>query len=104
MFRSLLRPLTGLAALVALGAYAAIMLRGPQGLAALAEKRQQVRTLEEENANLRRDIEAKKLRIEKLRTDTTTQELEVRKRLKMQRPGETEFVLPPDAHTDSTVK
>jgi hypothetical protein len=47
--------------------------------------------LEEENANLRRDIEAKKLRIERLKNDAGTQEVEIQKRLGKVRPGVTEF-------------
>ena len=83
-----------IAALVGLAAYATIMLRGPQGLSALEEKRREIRALEEQNANLARDIEAKKQRIERLKHDSRTQELEIRKRLKLQREGETSFVLP----------
>lgn len=94
MLRSVLRPLAALAALVGLAAYAAIMLRGPQGLSALAEKRREVRELEEKNATLIRDIEAKRQRIERLKHDRGTQELEIRKRLKLQHAGETSFVLP----------
>ena len=91
MLRSLLRPLTFLAVLAALAAYATITLRGPQGLSALAERRREIRALEEQNANLRRDIEAKKLRIERLKSDPGTQEVEVQKRLGKVRPGATEF-------------
>jgi cell division protein FtsB len=87
----MLRPVMILAVLAGLAAYATIMLRGPQGLSALAEKRREIRALEEENANLRRDIEAKKLRIERLKTDPGTQEVEVEKRLGKVRPGATEF-------------
>jgi cell division protein FtsB len=94
VLRSFLRPLAALAALVGLAAYATIMLRGPQGLSALAEKRREVRQLEEKNANLVRDNDAKKLRIERLKHDRSAQEVEIRKRLKLQRPGETSFVLP----------
>lgn len=94
MLHPILRPLAALAALVGLAAYATIMLRGPQGLSALAEKRREVRELEEKNANLMRDIEAKRQRIERLKHDRATQELEIRKRLKLQHPGETSFVLP----------
>ncbi|MGI8961963.1 MAG: FtsB family cell division protein [Bryobacteraceae bacterium] len=94
MLRSILRSLAGLAALVGLAAYATIMLRGPQGLSALSEKRHELRELEEINANLIRDIEAKRQRIERLKHDPSAQELEIRKRLKLQRPGETSFVLP----------
>ena len=66
MLRSVLRPIAAVAALVGLAAYATIMLRGPQGLSALAEKRHQIQLLEEENANLARDIEVKKQRIQRL--------------------------------------
>lgn len=93
LFRSILRPLTILAAFIGLGAYATVMMRGPQGLGALADKRHEVRVLEEENANLAHEIKLKKERIEKLNTDKNTQELEVRKRLQMQRPGDTTFVI-----------
>lgn len=67
------------------------MLRGPQGLAALTEKRKEIRSLEETNANLARDIEAKKQRIERLKSDPKTQEVEVQKRLGRIPPGATEF-------------
>jgi cell division protein FtsB len=77
--RQYLRPVAALAALIGLAAYATIMLRGPQGVAALAEKRRQIQALEEQNATLQRDIEAKKRRIEKLKTDPATQELELEK-------------------------
>ena len=80
-----------LAVLAGLAAYAIITLRGPQGLRALAERRREIQKLEEENANLRRDIEAKKLRIERLKTDPNTQEVEIQKRLGKVHPGATEF-------------
>ncbi|SRR5579875_2136436 len=80
-----------LAILAGLAAYATIMLRGPQGLSALAEKRREIQKLEEENANLRHDIEAKKQRIERLKNDPGTQEVEIEKRLGKMRPGATEF-------------
>jgi cell division protein FtsB len=67
------------------------MWRGPQGLNSLAEKRRQIRMLEEENANLRRDIEAKKQRIERLKNDPKTQEVEIEKRLGRIHSGDTQF-------------
>jgi cell division protein FtsB len=86
-----LRPLAALAALAGLAAYATIMLRGPQGLNALEERRREIRQLEEKNANLARDIEAKKQRIERLKADPSTQEVEIEKNLGKVRPGSTEF-------------
>lgn len=79
MLRQYLRPIAAFAALTGLGAYATIMLRGPQGIAALTEKRREIQLLEERNANLQRDIDAKKQRIEKLKNDPATQELELEK-------------------------
>ena len=79
MLRRYLRPIAALAALIGLAAYATIMLRGPHGISAWAEKRQEIRALQEQNANLQRDINAKKERIEKLKNDPATQELELEK-------------------------
>ena len=94
MSRVILRPLAALAALVALAAYAMIMLRGPQGLSALEEKRHEIRVLEEENADLQRDLDAKRHRIERLKDDPTTQEVEVGKRLGRIHAGTMQFKIP----------
>lgn len=94
MLRLILRPLAVIAALAGLAAYATIMLKGPQGLSALEAKHKQVEALQEENANLAKAIQEERQRIEKLKHDPSTQELEIRKRLKLQRPGDTAFVLP----------
>jgi cell division protein FtsB len=80
-----------LAILAGLAAYATITLRGPQGLNAVREKQREIRELEEQNANLRRELAAKRLRIERLKNDPSTQEVEVHKRLGKVHPGETEF-------------
>lgn len=90
MLGSFLRPIAAIAALAGLAAYATIMLRGPQGLSALSEKRHEIRSLEEQNADLQRDIEAKKRRIEKLKTDPGTQELEL-ERLGFVHRNDTQF-------------
>ena len=60
-------------------------------MSALEEKHRQIRALEEENANLVRDIEAKKQRIERLKNDPSTQKVEIQKRLGKIAPGATEF-------------
>jgi cell division protein FtsB len=104
VLRRFLRPVVAIAALAGLAAYATIMLRGPQGLTALAEKHREMSVLEEQNANLQRDIEAKKERIERLKKDPSLQELEVRKRLKMQREGDTEFILSDPVTTPDPAK
>jgi len=90
MFRSYVRPIAALATLTALAAYAVIMLRGPQGVSALEEKQKQIRALEEENANLAREIEARKQHIQRLDKDKATQVLELRK-LGFVGQGDTQF-------------
>jgi cell division protein FtsB len=82
-----------LCGLIGLAAYAAIMLRGPQGIGALGEKRRTVRQLEEENATLLKQIEDQKKLINKLQHDPGTQERYVRERTGKTRPGDTSFVL-----------
>lgn len=79
MLRRYLRPIAAFAALIGLAAYATIMLRGSHGISAWTEKRHEIRVLEEQNANLQRDIDAKKQRIEKLKNDRATQVLELEK-------------------------
>jgi hypothetical protein len=94
VLRSLLRPVALVAAFAGLCAYATIMLRGPQGLNALREKHHEIQVLEEQNTDLQRQLEEKQGRIERLKHNADEQELEIRKRLKMQREGDTQFVLP----------
>ena len=81
-------------ALVIMALYGYVALTGSQGIPALRTKWNEIRQLELENANLKRDNEYRKDRIERLKNDPAEQELEIRKRLKVQRPGETTFVLP----------
>lgn len=82
----------GVAVLVA-ACYAFVTLHGPQGIPALMQKTQQIRTLERENAELAKDIEGRRTRIKRLREDESAQELEIRQRLKLVRPGEKVFIL-----------
>jgi cell division protein FtsB len=71
-----------------------IAFRGPQGVPALMQKRTEIRSLQEQNADLSKDNEQKRDRIQRLRDSQAEQELEIRKRLKLVRPGETSFILP----------
>jgi cell division protein FtsB len=82
-------------ATVALGTigYGLAEFRGPNGYAALMEKRREMDALNRENIALRDEIRRLDTRIDKLSTDPETQELEVRKRLGLVRPGETVYVL-----------
>jgi cell division protein FtsB len=77
-----------------IGVYGYLALRGPQGLPALRGKWREIRTLEEDNANLQRENQYRRDRIKKLEESPSAQELEIRKKLKLNRPGETSFILP----------
>lgn len=68
--------------------------RGPNGIPALLEKHRQIQVLQEQNATLAAENQRKAVRIQKLNNDRAVQELEIRKRLKLVRPGETQFILP----------
>ena len=84
-------------ALILLGlivAYAWIAISGPQGLQTLLDKRREIRELQEENAALTREIEHRRDRIRRLEGSRSEQEMEIRKQLKLLRPGETTFILP----------
>lgn len=76
------------------GAYGWVFVRGPQGFQSLIEKRREIRALEERNANLRLENERRKERIDRLEHSRSEQDMEIRKQLKLQRPGETTFMLP----------
>lgn len=80
-------------------AYAWIAVSGPQGLQTLLDKRREIRELQEQNAALTREIEHRRDRIRRLEGSKSEQEMEIRKQLKLLRPGETTFILP-DAPKD----
>ena len=84
-----------------IGAYGLVELRSPSGIPALTEKWTEIRKLEEENANLQRENNYRRERIQKLESSTSEQELEIRKKLKLLRPGETSFILPPQPKQSS---
>ncbi len=91
---SLARRLAFTIAFILLGVYGYLTLSGPQGIPALIAKRREIRLLEEENANLTSENESKRVRLENLRLKPSEQDLEIRKKLKMLRKNETEFILP----------
>jgi cell division protein FtsB len=83
------------------GLYISLLLWGPQGVPSLLAKQREIRTLEEQNENLRREIERRKDRIHRLKESAEEQDMEIRRQLKLSKPGETQFILPdtklPDA-------
>ena len=76
------------------GVYGYMSLRGPQGIPALMDKWREIRKLEEDNASLQRENDYRRDRIKKLQESPSEQELEIRRKLKLLRPGETSFILP----------
>ena len=87
--------LSYVAALVAAAIFAALTLGGPQGVSALIQKKKEIQELEQRNAELDREIEQHKQRIQRLRDDPAEQELEIRDRQKLVRPGEKIYIYPP---------
>lgn len=84
-------------------AYGWVFLRGPQGLQTLIDKRREIRSLEEQNANIRLENDRRKERIRRLQDSRSEQEMEIRKQLKLQRPGETTFILPESEQREKAV-
>jgi len=82
--------------------YAVITLRGPHGVPALIQKQDEIRSLEKQNSDLAREIQFHRDRIQRLRQDESEQELEIRQRLKLVRPGEKVFILQEPAPENST--
>jgi cell division protein FtsB len=88
------RRLTILIAIVLASVYGFAVLHGPQGIPALIEKHREIQRMETGNAALRQELAARQERNRKLKEGTEIQEQEIRKRLHLLRPGETQFVLP----------
>jgi cell division protein FtsB len=76
------------AAFLVVIAYAVITLRGPKGIPALMTRRQQIEQLEKHNAMLAQENERLREHIQRLADNPSQQELEIRQRLKLVRPGE----------------
>ena len=91
MKRSVAR-ITYFAATLIAGTYAFFTLRGPQGIPALMQKRNEIRLLEKRNAELHREVEYRRQKINRLRDSKSEQELEIRDQLNLVRPGEKVFI------------
>ncbi len=75
--------------------YAFYTIRGPHGVSAWMEKRQEIREMEQQNTELSRENQLKREYIERLRQSQPEQELEIRKRLKLVKPNEKVFMKRP---------
>jgi cell division protein FtsB len=84
--------------------YGVAEFRGPNGYTGLMQKREQVRTLEQENAKLRAEIDRLDHRVDRLRHDPAAQELEIRRKLGMVKPGETVYVLQEEPKPQTAAK
>jgi cell division protein FtsB len=73
--------------------YAFVVLRSPAGIPELLARRAQVHEYEQMNQQLHREIEQKQERIERLRDNPTEQEFEIRRRLKLAKPGEKIYII-----------
>ncbi len=80
------------AAMIVMALYGYTALRA--NIPALQARWVEIRQWEEGNANIRRDNEYRKKRIDDLTNNPATQEMEIRKRLKVQKPGETTLIIP----------
>jgi cell division protein FtsB len=80
-------------AFVLVAIYAVATLAGPKGIAALFEKERQIQAADKRNAELEKDIERTKQRIDRLGSQTE-QERIVEERLNLVRPGDKVFMLP----------
>jgi cell division protein FtsB len=83
-------------ALVISVAYAFLTMRGPHGIAAYVEKRQQIHEMEDANATLSRENQLKKEYIGRLQQNPEEQELEIRRKLKLVKPNEKVFMKRPE--------
>ena len=90
----------GYAVLVTMiGVYVFLQVTGPNGVSALIEKRREVKQLQERNAELARANKMRKERIKRLLESREEQELEIRRRFKLQKKDSVDFYLPPDEAT-----
>jgi cell division protein FtsB len=86
-------------ALLLAGSYGWMALRGPMGIEALFAKHREIRQLQESNQAIEVQNQRLRERIQRLKESPSEQDMEIRKQLKLQRPGETTFILP-DAPKD----
>ncbi len=92
--RALLVRIGYASAVILAAVYLILTLTGPKGVAALVEKQRRIQAMEKRNSEIARDIEQRKQRIQRLRSDLDEQEKVIEERFKYVRPGEKIFMLP----------
>ena len=65
----------------------------PKGMHAWQEKQRLIDAQEKSNATLAQEVERKKEHVQRLTTNPTEQELEIRKRLKLLKPDEKSYIV-----------
>ena len=83
-----------LAVFLAVVSFAFVTLRGAHGIPVLLEKNRQILDKETSNASLAKEVERLRERIERLANKPGETELEIRKRQRLMRPGEREYIVP----------
>lgn len=73
--------------------YAVVSLEGPNGIPELLAKRHQIAEYEAQNQQILRENTQKEERIDRLENNSVEQEMEIRQRLKLAKPGEKIFIL-----------
>jgi cell division protein FtsB len=74
-------------------AYAFVVLEGPNGIPALLAKRHQVAEYQQQNQQIMRENAQKEQRIDRLENNPIEQEMEIRQRLKLAKPGEKIYII-----------
>ena len=64
----------------------------PQGMRAWQDKKRQIQDMERRNDSLAKQVERKKDYINRLKNNPASQELEIRKRLKLLHPEEKQYI------------
>ena len=72
--------------------YAFVTLQGPHGIRALQDKQRQIEEMQKRNAETAKEIERMRDHIRRLSDDPKEQELEIRERLKLVKPGEKVYI------------
>ena len=81
---------------IMIGVFLFLEMTGSYGISSLIQKQRQISDMQKANADLARENQLRRDRIEKLETDRAAEQIEVRKRMKYQRKDTIDFYLPPD--------
>jgi|GEM_PF-2980779 len=88
--------------LIGTGLLVALGLRFPQEANRWVQNQDQIRELQDENANLRKLRDERLERLKSFRENYQEQELEIRRQYHLYKPGDTVFMLPPSSGSGNT--